>query len=112
MVNFWINQESIEIMDVRLPDTGCNILNSATSFYNYSDDTRTRETYIIYDGQAHKTGETYNQYGYSYTGTCMETGDLVYKPELEIYFIHIALAVFVGICGLILFIFRGRKSGI
>lgn len=73
-------------MDVVLPDTGCNVLISSTSFYNYSTDSKTREQYYIYDGVAHKQSSVYNQYGYTYTGDCLSTGDLVYKPELEIYF--------------------------
>lgn len=72
-------------MNVDLPTTGCNILNSATSFYNYSPDTRTRSLYYIYEGKALKSSEAYNQYGYTYTGTCLITGDLVYKPELNFY---------------------------
>ena len=73
-------------MNVELPTTGCNIINSSTSFYNYSSDSRTRENYVIYEGKAILQSSTYNQYGYSYTGTCLHTGDLVYKPELQIYF--------------------------
>lgn len=73
-------------MEVELPATGCNILRSDSSFYNYSDDSRTRQTFYIYDGAAHKESESYSQYGYNYSGTCLETGDLIYKPEIQIYF--------------------------
>ena len=73
-------------MNVELPTTGCNIINSATSFYNYSSDSKTRESYIIYEGKALLQSSTYNQYGYTYTGTCLNTGDLVFKPELRVYF--------------------------
>lgn len=69
-------------MNVELPTTGCNIINSSTTFYNYSPDGRTRTYYVIYDGKAIKQSETYNQYGYSYSGDCLNTGDLLYKPEL------------------------------
>lgn len=73
-------------MNVDLPETGCNIIASATSFYNYSPDARTRQTYVIYEGQAHLQSSAYSQYGYSYSGDCLSTGDLVYKPELTIYY--------------------------
>lgn len=73
-------------MDVELPSTGCNIISSSTSFYNYSDDLRTRQTYIIYEGVPKKQSESYNQYGYTYTGQCLHTGDLVYKPEMEFWY--------------------------
>lgn len=82
-------------MDVELPSTGCNIINSSTSFYNYSTDARTRETYIIYEGKALLQARNTNQYGYTYTGNCITTGDLVYRPELKIYFPFIS---FILIC--------------
>lgn len=82
-------------MDVELPKTGCNIINSSTSFYNYSSDSRTRENYIIYEGKAILQSSTYNQYGYSYSGTCLHTGDLIYKPEIKIYFPFIS---FILVC--------------
>lgn len=73
-------------MNVELPSTGCNIINSSTSFYNYSTDSKTRETYVIYDGKAILQSSNYNQYGYTYSGDCLVTGDMVYRPELSIYF--------------------------
>lgn len=84
-------------MYVDLPSTGCNILNSATSLYNYSSDGRTRQNYVLLDGILYKTSESYNQYGYTYTGTCLQAGDLVYKPEIKIYFEFISLAVLFAI---------------
>lgn len=77
-------------MDVELPTTGCNILTSSTSFYNYSSDRHTRQRYYIYDGVAHLESSTYSQYGYDYTGTCLDTGDLVYRPEIQVYFPFLA----------------------
>lgn len=73
-------------MDVVLPETGCNIINSSSSFYNYSSDDRTRETYVIYDGKALLQSSSTSQYGYSHSGDCLVTGDLKYKPEIDIYF--------------------------
>lgn len=73
-------------MDVELPTTGCNVINSSTTFYNYSPDGRTRESYVIYDGKALLASSQYSQYGFSYTGTCLHTGDLVYSPEIQITF--------------------------
>lgn len=73
-------------MNVELPSSGCNVINSSTTFYNYSSDSRTRETYVIYDGVAHLQASQTNQYGYTYSGTCLHTGDLVYHPELQVQF--------------------------
>lgn len=90
-------------MDVELPSTGCNIINSSTSFYNYSPDSKTRETYVIYDGKALKQSSTYNQYGYTYSGDCLITGDIVYRPEIGIYF---PILSFFIICSILLFIYH------
>lgn len=90
-------------MDVILPSTGCNIINSSTSFYNYSTDSRTRDYYVIYDGVAHLQSSSYSQYGYSYSGTCLETGDLVYKPEVQVYF---PILSFILCCSILLFIYH------
>lgn len=80
-------------MNVELPTTGCNILISSTSFYNYSPDRRTRQRYYIYDGVAHMESSTYSQYGYDYSGTCLDTGDLVYRPEIQVYFPFLAFLI-------------------
>ena len=73
-------------MNVELPTTGCNILNSSTTFYNYTNNNRTRTTYVIYDGQPYITAVSTSTTGYNYTGDCLVTGDLVYKPELQVWF--------------------------
>lgn len=90
-------------MDVALPTTGCNILNNSTTFYNYSNNNRTRTTYVIYDGEAHVTSVSTSPTGYNYTGDCLITGDLVYKPELQVYFPALA---FCSICFILIMIYR------
>lgn len=98
-------------MNVELPSTGCNIINSSTTFYNYSADGRTRESYVIYEGKAFLQSSTYNQYGYTYTGTCLDTGDLVFKPEVGVYFPVIAFGICCGILLMIFFRPRGHAFG-
>ena len=89
-------------MDVQLPTSGCNIINSATSFYNYSPDSRTRDNYVIYDGKIFLQSSTYNQYGYTYSGTCLHTGDLVYKPEYKDFIMpFVAIVAFIFILSLV-----------
>lgn len=73
-------------MNVELPTSGCNILTSATSFSNYSNNNRTRQIYYIYEGVAHLQSETTSTYGYDVSGTCLNTGDLVFHPEDQVYF--------------------------
>lgn len=84
-------------MNVDLPTTGCNIINSSSSFYNYSNDNHTRTNYILYDGKAIKQSVSTSTYPYTVTGDCLTTGDLVYKPELSVIFqtISLCLALFI-----------------
>lgn len=86
-------------MDVELPSTGCNIINSATSFYNYTNNDRTRSLYYIYDGKALLANTQTSNTGYNYTGSCLSTGDITYKPELKVWFplvsVYIFLTVFI-----------------
>lgn len=96
-------------MNVELPTEGCNIINSSTSFYNYSTDGRTRDTYIMYDGQAIKQSTSYNQYGYNYTGECLNTGDLIYRPEVKDFWMpHMAIGAFLLIAIMIFKLLRGK----
>lgn len=89
-------------MNVELPTTGCNIIQSSTTFYNYSPDAKTRESYVIYDGQALLQSSSYNDRGYAYTGTCLTTGDLVYKPEYKDFIMPLtAFLVFCFILSLV-----------
>lgn len=83
-------------MNVELPATGCNILSSNSTVYNYSDDRHTRRQYSIYDGKIFLTSTSISSYGYDVTGTCLTTGDLVYKPEYK-EFVFPVTAVFVSL---------------
>lgn len=83
-------------MDVSLPD-GCNIIQSATSFYNYTNGNRTRRLYYLYEGRAYLANETTSNTAYVYSGTCLSTGDLVFQPQSKVYFSHLAVLVFIVI---------------
>lgn len=70
-------------MEIQLPTTGCNISQSAGYIDNYNNTTRTR--YLISENKltmVYRT--TYNSLPTGYT--CLSTGDIIYKPELAIYF--------------------------
>ena len=88
-------------MEIELPTYGCNIISSSTTFYNYSNNNRTRETYIIYSDKAILQSTQTNNTGYNYTGTCLVTGDLVYKPEIQVYFPFMATSIIILICYII-----------
>lgn len=97
-------------MDVELPSEGCNIINSATSFYNYRNNNRTRSLYYIYDGKARKASENTQQNAYIYTGECLVTGDLVYRPEYKEFIMpNVAILIFFMICLLVFRLLRGRR---
>lgn len=98
------------MMNVELPSTGCNIINTATSFYNYNTNDTVRDTYIIYDGKAIKQSTSNNQYGYSYTGKCLNTGDLVYRPEVKDFWMpNVAIGAFLLIVIMIFKLLRGKS---
>lgn len=88
-------------MEIELP-SGCNIINSASSFLNYTNNNRTRALYYIVDGQVFKSSETYSNVGFDYSGTCLSTGDLIYKPEYSDFWLPFtSIVAFVFILGLI-----------
>ena len=69
-------------MNIDLPSTGCNVLESADTIVNYSADGAIRSTYTIKNAQLYlssvETGE------YIPTGTCLSTGDLEWEPQYKI----------------------------
>lgn len=89
-------------MEVELPATGCNIIQSSDTFYNYSQDGRTRSLYVINDGKAILRQTDASSYGYSYNGTCLDTGDLIYRGEYRIFYEFISFFL-VGVVGYLLF---------
>lgn len=95
-------------MNVELPNTGCNILYANNTIYNYSDDRHIRSQYNIYDGKIFLTGTSTSGYGYDVTGTCLVTGDLVYKPEIKVYFEIISVIIFYLIVRLVFRLLRGK----
>ena len=90
-------------MFVDLPATGCNVIQSSTSFYNYSPDRYTRSLYYIYDGNIYLANTTTAVRPYDVSGTCLVTGDLVYKPELDVYFPILAFGI-VAFCFILVYL--------
>lgn len=77
-------------MDITLPTNGCNISQSAGYIDNYYNGTRTR--FLVNEN---KLVRAYSQ---SYTNmptgyACLTTGDIIYKPELAVYFTLLSLAL-------------------
>lgn len=95
-------------MEIELPSTGCNIF-YGTYVDNYSSDGRTRTRYYLNEGKLVENNTSYSQYNSIPSGaTCLHTGDLVYKPEMELYvpFLASGLLVFVLILVYKIFIKR------
>ncbi len=81
-------------MEIELPNEGCNVITS-TGFTNYNGSIR--RNYIIFGARAFLTSENTSSVGQNYTGECISTGDLVYKPELEVYFNVLSIFIFLFI---------------
>lgn len=77
-------------MEIELPTTGCNVFNG-TYIDNYYNNTRTR--YYFNDGQLIESSR--QNYNIIPNGvTCLNsTQHIFYKPELEIYFGVLSLAI-------------------
>lgn len=70
-------------MEITLPSNGCNISQSAGFIDNYYNGYRTR--YTISENklvQSYRTTYTSVPTGY----TCLNTGDIIYNPELAVIF--------------------------
>lgn len=83
-------------MEVELPSGGCSILSGYNSLDHYLNGTRIR--YYIYDGKlVRSSSSTYTRLpDNSY---CLQSGDLVYKPEIPVYFSFMSMCIvaFAGI---------------
>lgn len=86
-------------MDIELPSDGCNVF-YGNYLDNYSHNTRTR--YYFSENKLIRSSTA------SYTRipdgvVCLEQGDLIYKPEIEVYFNVISV-----ICAIAIFLFAIR----
>lgn len=70
-------------MEVTLPSGGCFAASGSNTYYHYLNNQRI--TYYLYDGKLIRgSSSTYTTLP---TGTyCLSQGDIVYKPEVEVYF--------------------------
>lgn len=86
-------------MEVELPSTGCNIMSSYNTVDNYFNGTRIR--YYIYDGKfIRSSSSSYSRLpDNSY---CLRSGDLVYKPEIPVYFSFMSFCI-ISFAGILLF---------
>ena len=82
-------------MEIELPSQGCNIF-YGTYIDNYSNNGYTRTRYYLNEGKLVKNNTSQSNYNSIPTGaTCIVTGDLIYKPELEVYVPFLAMTLFV-----------------
>lgn len=77
-------------MEVEIPSGGCTVLSSYNTVDHYQNGTRVR--YYLYDGKLVRNSSS--NYSNLPTNTyCLQPGDLVYKPEIPVYFSAIAFAM-------------------
>lgn len=88
-----------------IPTTGCNVLNSQSSLYNYNNGVR--QTFVQVGGKWIKTGE--NTYSYTPSGiNCIDVSTLNSNAAFEPIFYAIAFMLFITV----IIIFRWSVRGI
>lgn len=83
-------------MEVEIPSGGCFTASGSTTFYHYLNNQRI--TYYLYDGKLIRgSSSSYTNLPTGYH--CLSAGDLVYKPEIQVYFpvISFVMIAFAGI---------------
>lgn len=95
-------------MEVDLP-SGCNIY-YGTYVDNYTNNGRTRVRYYINEGKLVPSSGSTSQYDQRPSNDyhCLTTGELVYKPEVQIYFPFLAGSLLVFVLILVYKIFIKR----
>ena len=89
-------------MEVELPTGGCNLY-YGTYLDHYSSDLRTRDRSYFNDDRLVLNTSQYNQYGYSLPQgyQCVNTGDIVFSAESQIYFPLVASIILVFVLSVI-----------
>lgn len=88
-----------------IPTTGCNVLNSQSSIYNYYNGVR--QTFVQIGGKWIKNGES--SYTYTPSGlTCIDVSTLNSNAAFEPIFYAIAFMLFVAV----IILFRWSVRGI
>lgn len=95
-------------MRIPLPNGSCRAWNSSTSLYVYNGSQRT--TWYLIDGEFVQ-GST-STFTTIPTGTNCVTEGPQYKPELEVYYTHLAMASFIFILFIVYKALRGRNERI
>lgn len=77
-------------MEVEIPSGGCFIASGSSTFYHYLNNQRI--TYYLYDGKLVRgSSSSYTSLPNGYH--CLSSGDLVYKPEIDVYFPFMSLFI-------------------
>lgn len=86
-------------MEIEIPSGGCFTASGSTTFYHYLNNQRI--TYYLYDGKfVRGSSSTYTSLPNGYH--CLSSGDLVYKPEITVYFPFMAFCL-IAFAGILLF---------
>lgn len=97
-------------MEVDIPSGGCFVASGSNTFYHYLNNNRI--TYYLYDGKfVRGSSSSYTSLPNGYH--CLSKGDLVYKPEITVYFPFMAFCI-IAFVGILLFnimiknLYKGR----
>lgn len=93
-------------MEITLPTNGCNINQSAGYIDNYYNGTRTR--YLINENKLTPVYRTTYSGGVPQYYSCLVTGDIIYKPEIAIYFPILAGGIIILILAVLFKISIGK----
>lgn len=86
-------------MEIEIPEGGCFSASGSTSFYHYLNNQRI--AYYLYDGKLIRGSSS--SYSNLPNGVhCLSPGDVVYKPEVTVYFPFMAFAL-IAFAGFLLF---------
>lgn len=86
-------------MEVEIPSGGCFIASGSNTFAHYLNNQRI--TYYLYDGKLVRgSNSSYTNMPSGYH--CLSTGDLVYKPEIPVYFSFMSMCI-VAFSGILLY---------
>lgn len=83
-------------MEIEIPSVGCFVASGYNSFDHYLNNSRVRY-FLISNKLVRGSSSHYSNLPSGYH--CLQTGDLVYKPEIAVYFPFMAfgLVAFAGI---------------
>jgi hypothetical protein len=92
-------------MEVEIPTGGqCFVASGSTSYYNYINNT-TRDRYYLVENKMIRANRDISGYGnYDWSNYhCIQQGEILYTPELQVYFNFMAFTL-ISFCIILLYL--------